>query len=335
MIIKGIIVLILLVGGFFLFQRLYFAASGALSIQENQTEVANASKKATDDYFKLIEEQKKRSSTSPLATPIPIIDARGSHKVFMVLVKPKNLSISEIEPLVNVLNNSSTEPYTDCTSGACVKNSSLNFIPSYYRQEALRFGVSDFNLSLSTTPVYSLESIEKAGDIGYLWGKDPFATVKIEDAFIKILNDNNISVSPKDFVIFLFFDNTLTPDSSGEGRFYEHKVFRSFAKPETKRAFVNIYSFNPQFAKVVVETTAHELLHLFGATDKYEEKIASKRVCSERGRGDTEKNPAVPQDSTDIMCGYIEKVNDKFERGSFIDGTVIINQVTATEIGWK
>lgn len=335
MIIKIVIAFVLLIIGFFLFQRIYYIVSGNLSTKQNQSEVSEASKKAQDEYLQLIEEQKKRASTSPLATPTPITDARGTHKVFLVLVRPKNLPLSEIQPLINVLNNPSSEVITDCSSGTCVKNSSLSFIPSYYQKQALRYGVSDFNLLVTTTPVYPLDSIEKAGDIGYLWGKDPFATVKIEDAFKKVLTDNQVSVTPDDFVLFLFFDNTLTPDTSGEGRFYEHKVFRSFAKPETKRAFVNIYSFNPQFAKVVVETTAHELLHLFGANDKYEEKVSSKRLCSERGRGDTEKAPAVPQDTTDIMCGYIEKEHDKFERGSFIDGAVVINQLTAQEIGWK
>lgn len=174
------------------------------------------------------------------------------------------------------------------------------------------------------------------GDVAYIWEKDAFGTIKLQDDFNKLLDEHNIKLSSRSLVIFLYFDDTFdSRGASDKERFYEHKKFRSFADENTGKAFINVYDFSPSFSISLTEIVSHELLHLFGASDKYEESESVKRICKESGRGDLEKQPPLPQTTTDLMCMYIEEVGDQFKRASFSDGTLVVNSYTAKEIGWK
>ena len=93
-----------------------------------------------------------------------------------------------------------------------------------------------------------------------------------------------------------------------------------------------MFSFSSSFASYLNEIILHESLHLFGATDKY---LEDKYGCTEKGLGDIDKDPIYPQDKTDIMCGLVAKSAEDFSRTYLSDEKLVINPITAKEIGWK
>lgn len=317
-------------------QRIYFQLQANLISYQQQNLAKKDQDQAHQNYLKLIAEQEKRQkqTSPPPSTDRSIPAALGDYKLLFVLVKPNYLSVDSFAGLLSSLKNPSSEIFNDCNIDAsCPKNASLFYIPTFYKQQAKKYGVTQFNPSVEISPMLTLQNLQRVGDVNQFWGKDPFGTTKLQDTFNALLSANNLKVDGHTKVLFLFFDNSYTAPEE-DARFYEHKAFRSFAQPETGQAFVDVYSFDSSFAKAVSEIAAHETLHLFGATDKYEENIDKDRICSERGWGDTEKYPSIPQTSSDIMCGYVEYSVSKFKKGNFIDNTLDINKLTAKEIGW-
>jgi hypothetical protein len=306
--------------------------------QISQQKVNNDSKKQTDqEYQNLIEKQKKENQNrSTIVSSDKTLSALGKQKLTVIFVKPTQLSESTITPIINKLKTEESNIFSDCGSdSSCPANTSLRYINTYLKEQAQKYQVNDLSLEIDFKGPYSLTSLEKVGDMAYLWGKDIVGTVKLRDGFDKLLKENNIGLAPDNLVVFLYFDNSYSETTKdADPRFYEHKTFRSFANPETKTAYINVYNFNPLFSKTVTSVVAHEILHLFGATDKYEENITNPRACSIRGRGEIDKNPPLPQTTGDIMCLYIEESETKFKRGSLTEKNLVINKFTAEEIGW-
>lgn len=318
----------------FIVQRIIISIQ--VSYVTSQQEKANLQQKQADEqaYQKLLEKQEKEDTVTPTTTVDKKRQAKGTFTVHIVFVKPPSIADSDITPLITELEKNNTDIFTNCPT--CEKQVSLAYIPTFINNQAKHYRQKDFSLKLQTHGPYTLEHLEAIGDMMYLWGKDPFGMIKLEDAFGAIAKKNNISQKDTDVTLYLYFDNSYAPsvEDQAEDRFYEHKAFRSFAEPNLGSAFINIYNFSPSFSKTAVEILTHEMLHLFGSTDKYEE-FDTKRVCSIKGRGDLEKKPAVPQTTGDIMCMFIEKEHNKFDRARMIDKTLVINQKTAEEIGWK
>lgn len=311
----------------YFFLSLFYRIESKYAQYSYQKQQEENKKKQQEEYQKLLEKQEQRSKKSQTKQSEEKEErkkATGDYNLYFVSVKPPTLPRSAITPLINKLKEQNDQIFT-----------SLLYINTFYKQAAKKYGIENFNLHTSFYGVYDLASLEKVGDAAYIWGKDPFGTVKLRDSFDNLLIDNSINTDENTLVIFLYFD-----DSFGEGdpyaadRFYEHKKFRSFANEYEGRAYINVYNFNPNFAQTVTEIIAHETLHLFGATDKYEESVSISRICSERGRGDLDLQPILPQKTTDLFCMYIEKENDKFERARFSDNNIVINKITAKEIGW-
>lgn len=271
-------------------------------------------------YLELIEKQEKASLESDSKiTPFPTkILARGRSKVKLLLIRPPEIAETEIQSLTSRLKSGTV---------------SLNYINTYLDEQKKNYNVSDFQTELEILGPFVLKDLPYAGDIINFWDKDPFNIIKLQDTFETVIEANNLDVSSDDLVLYLYFDNSQALTDDNPYSFYEYKKFRSFAQPETKRAFVNIYRFGTDFAPTVVEIATHELLHLYGANDKYEEKNP-ERICSERGRGIPDTLVYIPQTTGDIMCSYIEYEEGKFKRGDFFGGTLIINPLTASEIGW-
>lgn len=308
----------------FISLSIFYKANSSYTQYNNQQEQELNKKRQADEYQKLIQRQESQSNQQRQQNiETSTIKALGEFNLSFVLVKPTTVQESKLTPLVNLLKQQNNPRYT-----------SLYYLNTFYSNEAKKYQVDNFHLAINIQGIYNLESLEKAGDMAYIWDKDPFGTAKIQDAFDKILIENNINKDKKNLVIFLYFDDSFTNTSTATDRFYEHKKFRSFADKETGKAYINVYDLNDNFAGSTVEIAAHELLHLFNATDKYEESESVKRACSERGRGDLDLKPIVPQQTSDIMCRYIEKENDRFVKGSFSDNNLVINSITAREIGW-
>ena len=75
----------------------------------------------------------------------------------------------------------------------------------------------------------------------------------------------------------------------------------------------------------------HELLHIFGASDKY--NLRNGRPIFPEGYADPNKKPLFPQGRAEIMAGRTPTSETKFARIYGLSQTVI-GEKTAQEIGW-
>lgn len=295
-----------------------------------------AQDKAAAEYNNLLEKQGKQDNNQPVDIPAEkVVKARGDHILNVILVKPDDVSDEEIAPLVGNLKKSDGNAFRDCViSSSCPLNSSLYFVETYIKNQARMYGVNDFNLRINVYGVYPLSNLTKIGDIAYFWGKDPFGIVKLKETFESVISGNNLVIPKDSSVVFLYFDKSIDKNvETAEVGFYETKKFRSFADYEKGRIYANVYKFSPDFSKTVVEIVIHETLHLFGAQDKYIED-PQDRICGDKGHGDVKKIPVYPQTTGDVMCLFVEQSLGKFQSGDILDGTLVINQITAKEIGW-
>lgn len=333
----GILIFALLFLGFFITlyvgQRIYYSLSIHLNtaIENNRQETAK--KSSAQKYEELLAKQEADKEV-PVITLVPQRRARGTFPISIVLVKPPTLSDVAVVSLVETLKDPRSTIFNTCSQGTCAENTSLAFIPSYLQQEAAKYGISDFAVDLSIRGVYPLKNLEKIGDLAYSWNKDMFGVAKVQDAFESLLKENDIDTSG--LTMFLYFDDSYQAEGDiRQGSFYEYKKFRSFANEGKSRAYVNVYQFTPTFSKTVTLVVLHEVLHLFGASDKYIENPDSDKICSVKGLGNPDQNPVHPQTTGDIMCLYIEKSDTDIVRGSLTDENLVINAITAKEIGWR
>jgi hypothetical protein len=93
---------------------------------------------------------------------------------------------------------------------------------------------------------------------------------------------------------------------------------------------VNAFAARPQAGSNNV-VIAHELLHTFGATDKYDP--ATTLPVFPDGYADPGRNPVHPQDAAEIMAGRIPRGPATADMPTGLDETVIGGK-TAREINW-
>lgn len=104
----------------------------------------------------------------------------------------------------------------------------------------------------------------------------------------------------------------------------------STALEKGKIGSVNLFASTAQAAQNEVVVT-HELLHTFGATDKYD--LATGQPIYPLGYTQPEQQPLYPQRQAEIMGGYIalsatqNKMPDSLAQ-------VGLNKATAIEVGW-
>lgn len=340
---KVLILVLLIVAGFLSFV-LTFKLLNNLNYKENSSFLSDWQKskqinkeQQDKEYQQLINRQgEQNTATRSPSIPSQIEKkALGKQILNIVYVKPSGLPSSDISLLIERLNRNDTQVFNDCYNGKCLENASLNFVTTYLSDEARKYNINNFELDIKTYGPFTMSSLQKVGDVNYYWGKDPFGIAKLKDSFEDTLKQNGLSFSSSDMVLFLYFDNSLD-DSEANKKvgFYETKKFRSFADYEKDRIYANVYNFSPLFAEIIDKIVIHEALHLFGASDKYIEEVVDERLCKEEGRGDIYKLPTFPQNSGDIMCLFVEYADGKFKQGEIYDGTLVINSVTAREIGW-
>ena len=292
------------------------------------------SEKELSAYNRTLEEQAKRSKArTPSLQPEFTREAKGQHTLHIVYTKPTSLNGTAVAKLMDTLNYTGESVRNKCIQGDCYQTVSLNYIKDYLDREKRKYGIKDFSITIKTHPLLTIDNLYKVGDIAILWDKDLFGITKLKDEFDKTLKKNNIVIGDKDLVAFLYLDDSFDSTTKSPDRFYEHKKFRSFADYTYGKTYLNIYSFEESFSATTVEILTHELLHLFGATDKYEENDPS-RECSLRGLGKPDLKPLYPQAQGDIMCLYIEKFKNEFTKGSLVKNELNINKYTAKEIGW-
>jgi hypothetical protein len=77
---------------------------------------------------------------------------------------------------------------------------------------------------------------------------------------------------------------------------------------------------------------AHELLHLFGATDKYDR--VSGQPLEPMGLGRPDQQPRYPQKMAEIMSGRVATSRVSAVMPRSLDAC-LVGELTATEIGWR
>ena len=75
----------------------------------------------------------------------------------------------------------------------------------------------------------------------------------------------------------------------------------------------------------------HELLHAFGATDKYD--MLSGQPIYPLGYAEPDRKPLYPQSMAEIMGGYIPLSENKSVTPKSLQDTMM-SPTTAQEIGW-
>ncbi len=76
----------------------------------------------------------------------------------------------------------------------------------------------------------------------------------------------------------------------------------------------------------------HELLHAFGASDKYD--LATGQPIYPVGYADPNQQPLFPQTKAELMAGHIPVSQSTSKMPESLNQT-LINEITAIEIGWK
>ncbi|OTG84257.1 hypothetical protein B9T33_00175 [Acinetobacter sp. ANC 5054] len=139
-------------------------------------------------------------------------------------------------------------------------------------------------------------------------------------------------------------------------RFYAWQQYESIDGAPSVTLFLNYY--DPQHIKILKHSTAlengrigsvnlfasakqseqnkivlvHELLHAFGATDKYD--LATGQPQFPIGYAYPNQQPLFPQAKAELMAGYIPTSKTTSKMPESLQQTVI-NEATALEVGWK
>ena len=93
---------------------------------------------------------------------------------------------------------------------------------------------------------------------------------------------------------------------------------------------VNLYASKKQNEQNQI-VLVHELLHAFGASDKYD--AATGQPLYPQGYAAPNQNPLFPQAKAELMAGHLPISAQKSKMPDRLDDTVL-NQITALEIGW-
>ncbi|WP_111895237.1 hypothetical protein [Acinetobacter sp. MB5] len=104
----------------------------------------------------------------------------------------------------------------------------------------------------------------------------------------------------------------------------------STALEKGKIGSVNLFASPAQAAQNEIVVT-HELLHTFGATDKYD--LTTGQPIYPLGYSNPEQQPLYPQHQAEIMGGYIALSATQHRMPDSL-AEVELNKATATEVGW-
>jgi hypothetical protein len=303
------------------FQRIFLQTKISVSTKLLKDKTIELKHNARSNYEELAKQQAINSNIEDYSTNFVKRKAQGNHRLYLIFVKPETLQNSQVSDLVKKLSAKKSN-----------SSSSLYYLKTYMEKAAKSYGANNFTIEPIVRSPITLSHLEQVGDIFYSWEKDNFSIVKLEDTFENLLIKNNIQIN-NDLVVFLYLDNSYENTSGSNYSFYENKKFRSFAMHEKGRSYVNIYSLAPEFASTVTEIVIHETLHFFGATDKYNEEM-SIDYCTDKGHGVVNNIAPLDQNTADFMCMYIEEKPSKYRRAKLVDHNLVINRITAKEIGW-
>lgn len=203
---------------------------------------------------------------------------------------------------------------------------SLFYLNDYLKKEAGRYGVTEI-------PYFNIE-IKGPFSLSELPPKTTFDYGNVDDFFINKVKELNIDTSNYDFVAVIYFNDDLL-SKIDRHKFVNHAGNWIFISLDTCRVTQDHG----------VDILIHELLHKFGATDKYifgesdpNDWCYLFECCLEPdGIPEPNKVPKYPQTKGCIMCagGMIAIQYGKESQAPGSLDRVVICDKTAEEIGWK
>lgn len=117
-------------------------------------------------------------------------------------------------------------------------------------------------------------------------------------------------------------------------KYYDPALHRelkhSTALQNGRMGIVNLFASDKQNAQNQI-VIAHEMLHAFGATDKYD--LSTGQPIYPQGYGDPQQSPRYPQKTAELMAGHIALSEQKSKMAESFR-QVVINTDTAKEVGW-
>lgn len=105
----------------------------------------------------------------------------------------------------------------------------------------------------------------------------------------------------------------------------------STALQKGKIGSVNLFA-SAEHSELNTMVMVHELLHTFGATDKYD--LSTGQPIYPIGYADPNQQPLYPQRQAELMAGYVPLSQSKSKMPESLQQTRI-NEITAIELGWK
>ena len=219
---------------------------------------------------------------------------------FYVAVYPINADKSaKVAAYINTLNREDFTPMAD-----------------YFAEEATRYGVAlrrPINMQLGTQVQVLPPAPPEHGSIlsTIIWS--------LKFRYFAWANSPQVSITPDIRLYLLYYDPIAHP-----------ALRESTALNKGRIGRVNLFgdtSYNQQ--NLVI--TAHELLHTFGATDKYD--LSSTLPLYPDGFAESDKTPLYPQSFAEIMGGRLPISETKADIPKSLAQTLIGNK-TAHEIGW-
>lgn len=111
----------------------------------------------------------------------------------------------------------------------------------------------------------------------------------------------------------------------------KNSLKHSTALQNGRIGIVNLFADKPHHGSNQV-VLVHELLHAFGATDKYD--LSTGQPIYPIGFAEPNKNPRYPQQKAEIMGGYIPITPSQSQTPNSLKQT-IVGDTTAMEVGWK
>ncbi len=134
-------------------------------------------------------------------------------------------------------------------------------------------------------------------------------------------NTPQYGFEPADLTLFLLY---RTPVHNVE---FSH----SYALRKTRAGVVKAFAGRPWQGRNRV-VLVHELLHLFGASDKYD--LATGKPLFPQGYADPDQQPLYPQHMAEIMAGRRAISPHRVVMAEGLH-QVLIGPVTAVEMGWR
>lgn len=289
---------------------------------------------------------KKARTYNPYTCTISQYQARGTHRIAIVYIQERGIElISQDGKEYWEYLDTKSPLYERCVrleNNTCNPNGSTNTVMSlrytnqYFKEQAARYGVTDFELTLDSFGPYEIDRLDSErsrDDIPY-----------VNDVFYAATGQKEYLRNTYDEIAFVYLHDENSP--STRSTVFQRSSYTNVIVPPLSRLSSSYFDITHTMSSPV-DTFVHELGHLLGANDKYHFPDNNYRgisvYCNQDGLGDPDKIPLFPQTHTDLYCGTMYKTQEEFDSRigtsamfdyGYNEGSMIINRYSAAELGW-